>query len=280
MVINLDPNFKPIGGQDLPFESFVFNGGEPHIRISPVNDISEVYVTHRINSFNDLGLLCITVDALKRMDIKDIHAIIPYFPGARQDRVMIQGESLTVKVYASIINNLQLSSITIFDPHSDVTPALLNNCVSIANHIFIKHIITQIPKETILISPDAGASKKIFKLAKALNFENVIECGKKRNVLTGELSGFVVPVKDIMNKPCLIVDDICDGGGTFLGLAAELKSRNAGKLFLAVSHGIFSKGTSQLSSIFENIFTTDTIKFIEDVRVTQIELNKILNLNI
>jgi ribose-phosphate pyrophosphokinase len=280
MVLNLDPNFKPVNGEDLPFESFVFNGGEPHIRIGPGKNFNKVLVTHRINSFNDLGLLCIAVDALKRMDAKEINVIIPYFPGARQDRVMVKGESLTVKVYASIINNLKLNSITIFDPHSDVTPALLENCISIQNHDFIKHIISQIPKHTILISPDAGASKKIFKLAKALNFENIIECGKKRNVITGELSGFTVPIEDIQDKPCLMVDDICDGGGTFLGLAEELKSKNAGKLFLAVSHGIFSKGISELSSMFENIFTTDSIKSMDESEITQIDLNKILNLHI
>lgn len=280
MVLNLDQNFKPVNGENLPFESFIFNGGEPHIRINPVKNLNKVFVTHRINSFNDLGLLCIAIDALKRMGIKDINVITPYFPGARQDRVMVKGESLTVKVYASIINNLKLNSITIFDSHSDVTPALLDNCISIPNHDFIKHIMPQIPKETILISPDAGASKKIFKLAQILGFDNIIECGKRRNVATGELLGFTVPVEDIGNKPCLIVDDICDGGGTFLGLAEQLKNKNAGNLYLAVSHGIFSKGISQLSSIFENIFTTDSIKSMNESEITQIELNKILNLYI
>jgi ribose-phosphate pyrophosphokinase len=77
-----------------------------------------------------------------------------------------------------------------------------------------------------------------------------------------------------------MVDDICDGGGTFLGLAEELKSKNAGKLFLAVSHGIFSKGISKLSSMFENIFTTDSIKSMDESEITQIDLNKILNLHI
>ncbi len=277
MTLNLDPKFKPLKGEEISFESFVFNGGEPHIRINNIQNTESIHVTHRINSFNDLGLLCIAVDALKRMQIKHIHIFIPYFPGARQDRVMVNGESLTVKVYANIINGLGVDSVTIYDPHSNVAPALLNNCITIQNNKFIEKIIPQVPEETILISPDAGASKKIFKLASQLNIKQVLECGKKRNVISGKLTGFTVPIDDLNNRPCLIVDDICDGGGTFLGLGAELKNKNAGNLFLAVSHGIFSKGFDQLSPVFNQIFTTDSCHTIEDSQINQILLNEILN---
>ena len=110
-----------------------------------------------------------------------------------------------------------------------------------------------------------------------MGLKDVLECGKRRNVTTGELSGFTVPIEDLKNRPCLIVDDICDGGGTFLGLGSELKKKNAGELFLAVSHGIFSKGFDQLSDIYTQLFTTDSIQTLDDPRVHQIDLNKILN---
>jgi len=74
----------------------------------------------------------------------------------------------------------------------------------------------------------------------------------------------------------LIVDDICDGGGTFLGLAKELKSKNAGKLYLAISHGIFSKGFESLAKDFQKIFTTDSFKTIENKAVVQINLEELL----
>ncbi len=277
MIINLDQNFKPLNGDEILFESFIFNGGEPHIRINPFDVNQKVTVTHRINSFNDLGLFCIACDALRRMGVKELHGIIPYFPAARQDRVMVKGESLSVKVYADIINNVGLDSITIFDPHSDVTPALLNNCEVIQNHSFVSSFISSLPKDFILISPDAGAAKKIHKLASQLGIENILECGKKRDVKTGKLSGFHVPMNDLDGRACLIVDDICDGGGTFLGLGEELKKKNAGQLHLAISHGIFSKGFDSLSAIFSAIYTTDSFKSIEkDKGITQIKLSEII----
>lgn len=272
MILNLDRNFKPVKGEEIQFENFTFSGGEPHIKIDPNFDNSKaVTITHRINSFNDLGLLCLTVDALQRMEALPETLIIPYFPSARQDRVMIKGEPLSVKVYADIINSLNFKKVIVFDAHSEVTPAVLNNCEVVSNHKFIESVIQEIGQNILLISPDGGALKKIYKVSEFLGGLDVVECSKSRNVKTGKLTGFKVYEADLNGKDCLIVDDICDGGGTFTGLAEELKNKNAGKLFLAVSHGIFSKGFENLNC-FERIFTTDSFKEIENNCLTQIKL--------
>ncbi len=265
MVLNLDSQFTPLGkDNEIVFQSFTFSGGEPHIKIVSKIDFNEVVtITHRINSFNDLGLFCLAVDALKRMDVMKINAFIPYFPAARQDRVMIPGEPLSVKIYADIINSMHLNKVLVFDPHSEVTPALLNNCEVISNHDFILKVTKMIGKEILLISPDGGALKKIYKVSEYLGGVDVIECSKSRDVKTGKLSGFKVYSEDLQGKDCLIVDDICDGGGTFIGLAEELKNKNAGNLYLAVSHGIFSKGFDGLN-VFEKIYSTNSFKDIDD----------------
>ena len=272
MILNLDTNFKPLDGEEIKFESFTFSGGEPHIKIDPnFNKSKSVTITHRLNSFNDLGLLCLAVDALQRMDLTLEKLIIPYFPSARQDRIMIKGEALSVRVYANIINSFNFKKVIIFDAHSEVTPAVLNNCEVASNHKFIQKVIQEIGSEVLLISPDGGALKKIYKVSEFLGGIEVIECSKSRDVKTGKLAGFKVYADDLEGKNCLIVDDICDGGGTFIGLAGELKNKNAGKLFLAVSHGIFSKGFEDLKC-FSRIFTTDSFKNLENGYLTQIKL--------
>lgn len=277
-MLNLDPGFTPLGEKNsITHKSFLFAGGEPHIKITDGFNIAEpVTITQRINSFNDLGLICITVDALKRMGVKEINLFIPYFPAARQDRVMVPGEPLSVKVYADVINAMALASVTVFDPHSEVTPALLNNCVTVSNHQFIQEVISKIGTEVKLISPDGGALKKIYKVSEFLGGAEVVECSKSRDVKTGKLSGFKVYSDDLAGADCLIVDDICDGGGTFIGLAEALKAKNAGKLYLAISHGIFSKGFDELGKYFEQIFTTDSIKEVDHAGVTQIKLADVL----
>lgn len=277
MILNLDNNFKPFQGEEIACESFTFHGGEPHIKIKANFDISKpIMITHRLNSFNDLGLLCIAVDAFRRMGVKVISAFIPYFPAARQDRVMVMGEALSVKVYADIINQLNLEKVYIFDPHSEVTPALLNNVSVISNHDFIQNVVTRIGTNLKLISPDGGALKKIYKVSEYLGGIEVVEASKSRDVKTGKLTGFKVYHDDLEGNDCLIVDDICDGGGTFIGLAEELKKKNAGKLYLAISHGIFSRGFEELSKHFEKIFTTNSFKDIHNEVVVQIKLDETL----
>jgi len=274
MVLNLDPKFKPFNDDEIQFESFTFSGGEPHIKINPDFDPSlNIVVTTRIKSFNDLGLLCLAVDALKRLNAHRLELFIPYFPSARQDRVMVKGEALSVKVYADIINSLNFDKVSVFDPHSDVTPALLRNCEIVSNHRFIQETIQSIAEEVVLISPDGGALKKVFKLTEYLGGVDVVECSKTRDVKNGKLTGFKVYADDLEGKACLIVDDICDGGLTFIGLAQELKKKNAGNLYLAVSHGIFSAGFEQLSKAFRCIFTTNSFRDIEHQSITQIQLN-------
>ncbi len=278
MILNLDHTFTPFPSKkSIAFEQFTFSGGEPHIRISEnLKNITEITVTHRIKSFNDFGLLLIAVNALKNMEVEKINLFLPYFPAARQDRLMTKGEALSVKVYADIINHLKVNAVTVFDPHSDVTPALLDNCKVIDNHSFIEKVIRKLDKKTILISPDGGALKKIYKVASHLKNYDVVECSKVRNVVTRKLSGFKVYAEDLEGRDCLIVDDICDGGGTFLGLAKELKAKNAGKLYLAVSHGIFNKGLNELSKQFEMVFTTDSFKNVKGENVEQVKISDVI----
>jgi len=271
--LNLDPQFEPFG-VGIDFEDFTFAGGELHIRIeTDFSKMDAVTITARPRSFNDMGTILLAADALQRATVREIHLVIPYFPAARQDRLMTNGEPLSVKVYADLINSVGFASVTVFDPHSDVTPALLNKVRVIPNYAFVNSFCGKFG-DYHLVSPDGGALKKVHKLAQAINANSVIECSKVRDVKTGRLSAFQVYANDLEGKTCLVVDDICDGGGTFLGLADELKEKNAGKLILVVSHGIFSKGFDLLLERYDEIYTTDSFMSINQDKVKVVKLSK------
>ncbi len=269
--LHLDKQFSPFG-KSIQYEAFTFNGGEPHIKILEELDEEEaITITIRISNFNDLGFLLMATDALKRLSIQNIQLLLPYFPGGRQDRVMVKGEPLSVKVYAAIINAQNYDKVTIFDPHSDVTGALLNNVQVAHNHAFVGEALKNID-DYLLVAPDGGALKKVYSLSQFLGGKPVVECSKQRNVLTGKLTGFKVYSNHLNGKTCVIVDDICDGGGTFIGLAKELKMKGAGELILVVSHGIFSKGFEALAQYFSKIYTTDAFSTIHHPSLIQIPL--------
>lgn len=241
------------------FEQFKFSGGEIHIKINPEEIRGSLHISTRLNTSDDIMQLLLAVDSLRRLNVKDISLYIPYLPYARQDRVMVSGEPLSLRVMADLINGCGFTKVNVLDVHSDVATALINNCEVINNHLHVLTILAH-KKDYLLVSPDAGAAKKIFKLAKYLEYQNeIIVCEKIRDVQTGDIIRTKVDCNDLEGKNCYIVDDICDGGATFIAIAKELKLKNCGKLFLIVTHGIFSKGTEELQRYFHKIYTTNSI---------------------
>lgn len=272
--LNLTEGFNPYNAPEsecIKFESFFFNGGEPHIKLDRNSfeyngeDYVDVHVTSRITSMNDFMMLIIATEALSQIGVVDSKWLfIPYFPGARQDRRMILGEPLTVKVMADILNDSNYDEIITFDNHSDVSTALIDNCINLNNHEFVKYCIDDIKAKSnsasFIISPDAGANKKITSLAAYLNYgyKGIIKCDKTRVPKTGKIIRTEVYSNNLEGRDCYIVDDICDGGKTFIELSKALKKKNAGDIYLIVSHGIFSKPLKELKPYFKKIYTTDS----------------------
>lgn len=251
----------------VQFKSWLFPGGENGFCLLDGKEYLRgcewAEIIARIQSAQDLMEFMSAVYAIKEYENCQIQAFIPYWPGARQDRVANIGEALTTKIYADIINNLDLQYVQLVDPHSDVTPALVNNSWLYPIHIIIGQAIKDSGAE-IIICPDAGAAKRISDNLKKLNLNiPIIQCLKKRDTITGRLSGFQVLAepKQLDNKKCLIIDDICDGGGTFIGLVEELDyliNNFPGDIFLYVTHGVFSQGYDKLLENFKKIYTTDS----------------------
>lgn len=282
LALHLSPGFTPTAAKPIPFQTFTFSGGEPHIKLdlSGVAAHEPVLITQRAQNAADFMLLLLATDALRRAGYGRLSLLLPYFPAARQDRLMVPGEPLSVRLYADLINAQHYEQIYVYDPHSDVTPALLNGVQVITNHAFIEQVLTQFDRETVcLVAPDAGALKKIHKLSTALGGVPVVVCDKERDVKTGALTGFRVFADSLQGRHCLIVDDICDGGGTFVGLAAELRTQQPASVSLAVSHGIFSRGIAPLTSVLDHIYTTTSFStLLAADGLTQIDLATLLTL--
>lgn len=263
-ILNLNDKSKGT----IDYDSFVFSGGECHIKIkSFALKVGSVKIITSVRNSEDIMRLLLATDALRRIGSARIELHIPYVPYARQDRVCNTGEALSIKVFADIINSQNYYVVTIFDPHSGVTPALINNCRVQSNHKFSLEALQSIYTKNhiyspYLVSPDSGANKKSKDLVKYLNTINdidLLKCDKTRDVMTGQITGFEVYADNLKGKDCVIVDDICDGGGTFIGLAEELNHKHAGDIYLVVSHGIFSKGIEPLiEGGIKHIYTTDS----------------------
>lgn len=247
------------------YKAFKFPGGEIHFLIQRPNILytgtSKIEIISSIKSSDDLMLLILAIDTIRKDGFKgQLEVFIPYFPYAQADRNFGLGESFSLKTITNILNTLNVDKFIVYDVHSDVASGLLNNCEVIDNSEFVKYVIGDINSQNlILLSPDAGAYKKIGKLADKIQFKgNVAAANKYRNLSSGNIESLELSIQDFGGADVLIIDDIIMGGRTFIGLAEKLKERNVGKIFLAVSHGVFNYGLNDLNTHFDGIYTTNS----------------------
>jgi len=258
---------------DIPFEVSHFPDGQQQVNLiiksslKEIGMITPVTIKARLNNFTDLELIICAVRSLRNLRFRHINLYVPYFLGSRSDRQFAEGSNNYIKeVIAPIINNLKLDSVTVMDPHSDVLEACLNNFHKLSNVDLVKFFMEDIrfSQEIVLVSPDAGASKKIFKIAEEIDCKaDILICSKYRDE-HGKLSKTMVPTStNNIDKDFVIIDDICDGGATFINIAKAIredKNFNDSKIYLIVTHGIFSKGLEELKQYFENIYCTNSYK--------------------
>lgn len=289
-ILNLDENFKPFTkGVELTFKKFNFLGGEPHFQIlTKVFEASaKLVITQRYNTIGDLIDIILANDAARRMGFNNIELILPYFPACRQDRVCNDGEPLTIKVFTDLINGCNFSSVSIFTPHSEVAPALLNNVHIIDELPYITEIVRSNLKGHFfnVVCPDAGAGKRVGKIVQHLANTfgyvqfNLIRCEKVRDVKDGSLKEFFVQADDLGGHPTIIVDDIVAMGGTFIGLGEVLKSKNAGNLMLYTAHADCIAGLDKMARYFHKVFTSNSKKN-WDILMTGLDNLEIFNITV
>jgi len=269
-----------------------FPGGEVGVNINTgslnpftteAQGVITVTLTAKIQSSDHLMQMFMATDALKRVyPFAHIDLLIPYFPYARQDRVCNAGEALSVKVVAQLINAMKYSTVTVVDPHSPVLVAALDRCFVIEQKDAFKGIKQDWHNWTI-VAPDMGATKKTEDFAKLVGAKDVLYCNKKRNLSDGKILGMSILNPEILQtlgSKLLVLDDICDGGRTFIEVAGAIERISpgyyAGKMDytieLAVTHGIFSKGVGVLTDMFDHVYTTDTLPQQAHSKLTVVKL--------
>ncbi|WET40996.1 ribose-phosphate diphosphokinase [Citrobacter enshiensis] len=204
-----------------------------------------------MRDMNDFMLLAQLVEAVRHQtDVLVSHLELPWLPWARQDRHMVTGDSFALKVFARQLNTLKFDKVKVLDPHSDAAAAAIDNMVAVPQEVCLRQSATlrrQFQQHALmLVAPDAGSLKKIDAVARAAGTAEYAILSKKRDVASGNLTGFSLVAGDVKDRDVLIVDDLCDAGGTFIGSAQVLRDAGARSVSLYVTHGIFSKGVEHL----------------------------------
>lgn len=236
-----------------------------------------VKIYSRLNTFQDLETIICANQALRELGVPSVSLYVPYFMGARSDRKFTEGGVNYLKqVICPIINAQKFDRVIVLDPHSDVLEACLNNYEKIDNHSLVKHALVDIDNKNdaqdriVLVSPDAGAYKKIFDVARKFDIRNIVTATKHRDIKSGKITHTEIPDLSVslLSKELkyVIIDDICDGGRTFVELAKAIhKIHPTAEVYLVVTHGIFSNGLLELSREIKKIYCTNSYSDRNDI---------------
>ena len=251
--------------EELTVDVMVFPGGEVQVKVDNPWRIQQADTATIITKIRCAAGIQALLQLKSIVDhygpVKEVLLYLGYVPYSRQDRVCSEGESNAIRVFASQINALNFNKVVTVDNHSDVSTALINNVANMTKEDLFENLDIPFEDYDVFVAPDFGAAKEVQALAAKYD-KRFVQGFKKRDPKTGYLTGFghYCPESDMDDLNVLIIDDLCDGGGTFLGLAEDIKYNHVpSKLSLYVTHGLFSKGTEELTSTFDDVYTTDTL---------------------
>jgi len=195
--------------------------------------------------------------------------VIPFYPGARQDRGNPEGDVLRTKSFVtSIVDRLYPNfaigtEVVVFDMHSPVSnPERLVNITPAAIIAANPNFNPTPGYYDLIIAPDKGARERAEEVG-AIFHTPVVVAEKVRDLSSGLITSYNIGpgFEGLVYEPnkVLVIDDICDGGATFRILADNLPKSTEKHLW--VTHGLFSRGIEHLqhNNGYDHIITTNSV---------------------
>jgi ribose-phosphate pyrophosphokinase len=205
--------------------------------------------------------LAFLASAAKRNDASKVTAVVPYLAYARQDKIFLQGETISIEAIAAMLNAAGIDQLITVNVHSEpalklfMFPAKTISAIPLLAEYFVKKGI----KKAFALSPDKGAMYIAQQAQKVLGGE-VGHLQKQRDRYTGQTTQTAQGL-DVKGKTVIIFDDIISTGGTIVGAAKILKEQGAAHVFTACVHGLLIGDAEKriLDAGVEEIVATDSV---------------------
>lgn len=221
-------------------------------------------------------LVCI--DACKRSSAREINVVMPYFGYARQDRKAAPRQPITAKLVANLLEVAGANRLITIDLHASQIQGFFNipiddmTAIPMLGQYFVNKGFD--PEELVVVSPDHGGTTRARRLADILGTGLAIVDKRRPRPNVCEATNIIGEVE---GKNCIIVDDMCDTGGSLVAATNILKQFGAKDVYVMITHGVFSKNAIERleNSVIKEVVVSNTIelspeKLAETTKIKQI----------
>ncbi len=237
----------------IGYEVISFPDGEKHLKIKELDRKDTVEIICRITNSDDLFLLMQLSDILNRQCVSIDKITIAYLMTMRCDRLFSFEQPFSLKIVADVINSFNAKKVLIIEPHSSTCLDLIKNSEAWYTSKGL------LPYPTTVCFPDKGA---FVRYSNNMLMRPHIICSKVRDVATGKITSFsldeICMYKE--GEEIIVVDDLCDGGGTFVGIASKLRELKPKKLTLAITHAVQRAGIDRVAGVYDEVVITNSYK--------------------
>ena len=246
-----------------------FSDGEFNFQITENVRGSDVFIIQPTCPPSDQNLmeLLIMLDTFRRASAERVTAVIPYFGYARSDKKDRPRVPIAAKLVANLITTAGAHRILTIDLHASQIQGFFDIPV---DHLFAAPVIVDYfranPIENmVVVAPDTGGAERARAYATRLD-AGLALCDKRRE--KANVAEVMNVVGDVSGKNCLIIDDMCDTGGTICKVADALNAAGADKVFACFTHAVLSgRAVENLTnSSIEKIIVTNTIPLCDKAR--------------
>ena len=224
---------------------------------------------------DNLMELLITLDALRRSSARRVTAVMPYFGYARQDRKTSSRSPISAKLVANLITEAGANRVLTMDLHAAQIQGFFDIPVDnlYAAPLFTPVIRARVVGRDIIIGPpDVGGVLRARNLASRLNCDLAIIDKRRERAGVSEVMNIIGEVEGC---DCILIDDLCDSGGTLCNAAAALMAGGASSVSVYVTHGVLSGGAAariaaapiQVMTITDSIEPSEAVRSAPNLRI-------------
>ena len=259
-----------------------FSDGEFSFQINENVRGADVFIVQPTCPPTDAHLmeLLVMLDAFRRSSAERITAVIPYYGYARSDKKDRPRVPIAAKLVANLIATAGAQRVLTMDLHAAQIQGFFDIPVDhlYAAPVFVGHYQQNTLPDLTVVAPDTGGAERARAYAKRLKSSDgspaqLALCDKRRE--RANVAEVMNVVGDVRGRSCLIVDDMCDTGGSLTKVARALKEAGAERIHACFTHAVLSGCANErlAKSDIELVVTTNTIPHqseLENLRILSI----------